>query len=444
MRVLIRSLLVMLVASLTIAAQDDLPPEPPQVPTEYAYTYHRADGNRFADGAGTFPEVTAINLSLNEAALWLDGFANINYFGWRYVTPTLPFPAGIGFYTSGLTQARGGFGGMRVDSIDPAYDGSLALMTPPFSDAVFRTDLPFTESSPLSPAVLLDDDGTYAYIDLDGDVVLWRDGAALGRYAANAMLDARLTVSVSGQIAVYADPTTRYPHDIMGNDVEAGALLILAVENDSLVEIERVTLLPDAVYEAITPMWADVDQDGDADIVTTVSDRAGGARLVVYNVDGSILAETQAIGTGFRWRHIIAAGYFGPLGEFELVEVVTPHIGGIVQFLRYDDATGRLEVAASLRGYTSHLIGSPNLDQAITGDFDGDGTPELVVTTQGRNRLVGLQRGAGRIDEVWAIALDAVPTSNFAAVTLPDGQLTLGIALADASLRVWLPVQGGE
>lgn len=438
MRNLILLAAILLFISLSLVAQDTPPPEPSMASIDYFYTHHRADGNRFADGAGTFPDVEMLSIDSHDAALWLDGFAGSYSFGWRYLSLRLPNPIGIGFSISSLRETYS-FGLLDAVEIPAEYQSTLALMTPPSGSTSFRFDVPFADISPTSPAVSLDDAGTYAYITTNGDIILWRDDAEVSRYAANAMLDARLTISAAGQIAVYAEPTTRYPHAIMGNDIEAAALLILALENDQLVEIERITLLPDAVFEAITPIWADVDQDGNDDIITTVSDRNGGARVDVYTVEGTILAQTSPIGTGFRWRHVIAAANFGPDGAFELVEVVTPHIGGIVQFLRYNAQTNTLDITARTGGYTSHAIGSPNLDQAIAGDFNGDGTPELVVTTQTRGRLVGLQQINGDISEVWSIALDAAPVSNFAAVTLPDAQLALAIGLADASLRVWLP-----
>lgn len=428
-------LLAALSVATSITAQDDEPTPESAPETAYFYTYHNLNGNRIADGVGTFPAVQALSIALPDAVLWLDSFADANYFGWRYLSEQATFPTGISFITPGLERFRAGFGGVAPSE----YDSTLALMTPRYGEAGFPTTLPFADIYPLTHAVLLDEAGTYAYIATNGDLVLWRDGASVTRYPASAMLDARLTVSAGEQIAVYTQPTDRYAHAIMGNGVEAGALLVLSVDGDTLTESARVTLPESEVYEALIPLWADVDGDGADEIITTVSENTGGARIVVYRADGSLLAESPPVGRGFRWRHVIAAGNVGPDGAFEIVEVQTPHIGGIVQHWRYNAETGALEITAQLAGYTSHPIGSPNLDQAIVGDFDGDDTPELIVTTQARDRLVGLVRVPGGIREAWSIPLDAMPTSNFAAVTLPDGRLALAIGLADASLRVWLP-----
>jgi len=97
-------------------------------------------------------------------------------------------------------------------------------------------------------------------------------------------------------------------------------------------------------------------------------------------------------------------------------------------------------VVASTTGYSSHLYGSPNLDQAIAGDFNGDGQPELVTTRQNRTAIVGLQHvSEGVVEEVWSIPLIVPPTTNFATITLPDGGLVLGLGFADSTNIAYLP-----
>jgi hypothetical protein len=278
----------------------------------------------------------------------------------------------------------------------------------------------------------------WVYIAANGDLVLWRDGVERDRHAADAMLDSRIVVNEQGQAAVYVEPTDRYPHGVMGDTLEAAALIVFTAENDTLTVTARVQLPARDVFEGLIPMWADIDGDGNPDVVTTVSNSAVGARLVVYRADGTLLAETPPVGRGNRWRHQIAFAPFGPDGTMELAEVQTPHLGGIVQFWHYDADLGTLVLSAAGNGRTSHIYGSPNLDQALAGDFDGDGIPELVLTDQGRRRVTGLQRRDGVIREVWSFNLPAAPVTNFAAVNTPDG-LMLAIGLADGTLRIWGP-----
>ena len=159
--------------------------------------------------------------------------------------------------------------------------------------------------------------------------------------------------------------------------------------------------------------------------------------VVVYTENGSQLASSSPIGQAFRWRHQLVVGPFGEHGTMELAVVRTPHIGGEIEFFRWVD--DRLEIAAILDGYSSHQIGSRNLDSAVAGDFDGDGVVELVIPDQSQTALAGVQRSAECALVVWRYELVVKLTTNIAAVRLPDGRLALGAGQAGSVLRVWLP-----
>ena len=91
------------------------------------------------------------------------------------------------------------------------------------------------------------------------------------------------------------------------------------------------------VIEGIAPIWVDWNQDGEREIIVTLSDLANGAQVVVFNEQGKRIAEGPAIGQGYRWRHQIAVAPFGPNGEMELVDVLTPHLGGVVEFYQWQE-----------------------------------------------------------------------------------------------------------
>ena len=56
-----------------------------------------------------------------------------------------------------------------------------------------------------------------------------------------------------------------------------------------------------------------------------------------FDDDGHLVAEGPTIGQGYRGRHQIAVAPFGPNGELELVDVLTPHLGGIVEFYQLEE-----------------------------------------------------------------------------------------------------------
>ena len=99
----------------------------------------------------------------------------------------------------------------------------------------------------------------------------------------------------------------------------------------------------------------------------------------------------------------------------------------------------QLEVVARVSGYTSHSIGSRNLDMAAAGDFDGDGRVELLLPDNGFTMLAAIRRAGESTGVVWSLPVGARVTTNLAAVRLTGGRMAIGIGRDDGVLRVWVP-----
>jgi len=249
--------------------------------------------------------------------------------------------------------------------------------------------------------------------------------------------DASSVIQNSGLLYSYSDPTERYPHGALGDNIEWGSLVIGSI--DPAISEHRFSLPENEVFEGLFPLLADLNGDGLDEIVTTVSDSDNGSRVVVFSyVDDElrIIAESAPVGTGFRWLHQIAVAPFGSDGEIELAVVETPHVGGIAKFYRLDN--GRMElVASNAGGYMSHVNGSRNLDQAVAGDFDGDGNVELLVPSRDQESLIALRRVGDSVEEVWQVELGARLSSNLTVTQTTDSGLILGAAIEGAKLNIW-------
>jgi hypothetical protein len=295
------------------------------------------------------------------------------------------------------------------------------------------TTAPFTHPIKLNDDLLL-------HVTQAGDLALLREETTLDKLALNIQPDARLVVNAAGQVAFYAEATNqRYVHGIMGDDLEGSALVLVQVADERLQIVTRIDLPEDNVYEGLSPIWADVNGDGTDDLVTTVSNGRDGARNRVYLFDGETITgevDGPAIGQGNRWQHQLAWGPFGIEGEPLLVDVLTPHIGGIVRFHRFTGS--ELDVIATLGGHTSHVIGSRNLDMAVAGDFDGDGTPEIALPTQDRTQIDGIQLTANGPQVVWSLPVDGTISSNLSAIAANGRPLALAVGTEDGRIRVWL------
>ncbi len=337
---------------------------------------HRADGNRLLEGPAAITRSPPTVIDLPAPARWVVGVDGVDDTAWVTV----------------------------------ASDGTVTAVAP---DGVTR------------PSGSVD-------LGLDAPVVVLDQGdiAVVGSSSrSESTLPGAITVeNEAGVRAWIGEPTNRYAHAVLGDDLEGGALVI---EHGGA----RVTVtLTETVIEGTAPLLADLDGDGTDEVIVTESNADEGASLVAYRLDGSVLARSTAIGTGNRWRHQIAVAPTGIDGEMELIDVQTPHIGGIVQFHRLDEE--RLVTAIGVSPYRSHVLGSPNLDLALVVDADGDNTLEVVVPTQGLGSIAVLERidGAVRLDA--EIGLPAGLTSNIAART--TGSLVeLAAATADGSLLIW-------
>lgn len=275
-----------------------------------------------------------------------------------------------------------------------------------------------------------------------GPPELTLDGEALSPFANHGLFEDPLPdsrVVTAGDIAVaLAGPTDRYAHAVLGDALEASAIVFVDLCTN---ERGRIEIPAPDVIEGVAPLLADVDGDTELEILVTVSNGDGGARLVVYEFSGTILAESEPIGRGNRWRNQLAVAPFGPNGEVEIVDVRTPHIGGTVQAFALsfgnDDGPTLERVAASDARYTSHVIGTGNLDMGLAIDGNVDGRLDVVVPTAERNSLIALTRTSESQGwaEIAALPLEGILTSNLVSQTVGD-RTTLA-AGAGSTIFVW-------
>jgi hypothetical protein len=405
----------------------------------YGYTNHRADGNRVVAGQGTLPGSSFVDIPLDGVPHWLVG---------------VPFSGKSGTETATLWVAVLEDGQIRVFILDndavatdgiardgvgeiPAPTSPLELGPPLLRVVDDRPELmnPPSSASGLSPPAILDGDGNWVYIDKQGDLVfLDAHGVEIGRLAVDALPDGRILVDEYQRLLLLTKPTERYSHGVLGDSLEAGGVALVATEPEASLVLTIPAPEPE-VIEGIAPLWVDLTGDGRREIVVTLSGASQGARLAVYDESGAVLASGPAIGQGYRWRHQLAIGPFGPSGETEVVDVLTPHIGGVVEYYRPND--GELEIIAQMPGFTSHVIGSRNLDMAIGGDFDGDGALELLLPNQARSELGAVRRTLTGAEVVWTLPLDGRLSTNLAAVTTSDGRIVVGAGREDGTLRLW-------
>lgn len=393
--------------------------------TQVGLTYQRGDGNRYLAGSGAMPKARVVDVALSKPVQWVVGVPVGNDSLW------------VAVLSDGSVQAVSLQAGTarRIPNFEPArLSGPPMLMRQGRQVAV---PAPADDGSPLSHAVPLARQERLAYVSTRGRLgVATPWGSQRSELFIRALPDARVLTDEIGRVLLLTDPTDRYAHGVLGDGEEAASMTLIDA-GGRLNVVARIEFPEPFVFEGLAPIWTDWNRDGRREIVATLSSENSGAKLVLYDESGARLAESPAIGTGQRWRHAIGVAPFGLDGEMELAEVLTPHLGGVVQFLRWEGE--RLVTAARISGFTSHVSGSRNLDLAAAGDFDGDGRVELLLPTQDRKRLAAIRRTAKGAERAWEVPLSAELSSNVAGVTLAGGRMIVAVGLSDGTLRIFHP-----
>lgn len=173
--------------------------------------------------------------------------------------------------------------------------------------------------------------------------------------------------------AAYSAPTNRYPHAVLGDDIEYAQLDVRLSDGRVVSAFYENTL----VFEDTAPRLWDVTGDGSPEVVTVESHERQGARLVIWGLQDDALrqiARTPFIGTRFRWLAPVGAADMDGDGHVEIAYVDRPHLAKTLRIWRYTPES--FTEISTLPGVTNHKIG----EDFITGGMRICGsTPEMIV-----------------------------------------------------------------
>lgn len=157
--------------------------------------------------------------------------------------------------------------------------------------------------------------------------------------------------------AWFEEPTTRYDHGILGDNIEHGMLAVEVARCDTCGggrQTYRFRLSEDHVFEDLAPRLADVNGDGLREVVVVETDVNLGARLAVFSNNG-LMAATPYIGRSHRWLAPAGIADFDGDGQNDIAYVETPHLGKTLRF--WTMRNGALVEIAAIQGLTNHRIG---------------------------------------------------------------------------------------
>jgi hypothetical protein len=396
------------------------------------YTNPSPTGNRFIRGSGNLEDTDRVSIDTEGTPRWLVAVPSGDGSVWVVVTED--GSTNCWRVEDGETTNEKDYRSLLQEYPPVVTDGEkIRLVRPPEGMPVTAT-----------PAVVNGDIPKLLYVNEEGELVVaernGRNGGSgedtttnvtveVSHFDIESIPDARITEVDGGKYALFGDATDRYRHGALGDSTEGTSLVIYDSERD---EISSKTELPRPdVFEGLGPMAADVDGDGDREVVATLANPSDGARIAAFGPDGGRLATGPVHEPG--WRHQLAVAPFGANGETEIAVLRKPHVDKVVEFYRLRG--GSLEVVNTLAGFQSHTYGSRNLGGAVAVDADDDGSTELLVPTAERDKVAAVRRTPDGAETVWQKELKGSVKSNITGVSLRDG---VSIGVADGSgVHVW-------
>jgi hypothetical protein len=195
--------------------------------------------------------------------------------------------------------------------------------------------------------------------------------------------------------AWYDDPTTRYPHFVLGRQDEPATLRVNGPEISPQCGL-TYELDASHVFEDTAPRLFDLDGDGQNEVITVRSNVGAGAQIAVFGLRNGglqLLVTNPPIGTPFRWLAPVGIGDLDGDGAIEIAYIDRPHLARTLRVWRWEN-DGLTEVAAG-GGVTNHRIGEETIAGGLRDCGDG---PEMIMATADWSSILAVTFSDGELD----------------------------------------------
>ena len=228
----------------------------------------------------------------------------------------------------------------------------------------------FKDISPESSAFVVDENESY-YVDNNG-ILVAKKAKSVFKLDINAMLDTQIVAS-DDYLLLLSNPTSKYTHGALGDSVEAQAICIVEYKEKFALK-NCIKMKGESVIEGLYPIVVHVENREYILVTLSNNKEASGAKLVLFDFDGNIVAESELSPGG--WRHQLGVLYRDD-NKMLILNVQKPHVDKIIQF--YEKVGNRLVVKYNKKNISTHTYGSKNLSKVLIGNFDENSTTREVL-----------------------------------------------------------------
>lgn len=285
-------------------------------------------------------------------------------------------------------------------------------------------------------------EGEYASVRFqNGEVSLIETHSKVPSRQLNAkktdLIDSEVSSSETIRAAWLTGSTNRYRHAILGDDIEASGLAVI----DRAGKRYNLELDQNSVFEDRKVRIADLDKDGQEELIVVRSYLNSGAALAVYGIRNNKLvsiAETPSIGLSNRWLNPAVIADVDNDGELEIAYVETPHIGGILHVLNL--RKNKLVYKYKSFSTSNHAIGSRVQELAAAVDWNSDGVIDIAVPNANRSGIKIFSYAKGKPQQIANIdPKDRILSAIVAADLNKDKKPELIFALFSGELVILYP-----
>jgi FG-GAP-like repeat len=206
---------------------------------------------------------------------------------------------------------------------------------------------------------------------------------------------------------------------------------------DQLGDTHQLDLPLDQAFIDVQPRLVDLDGDKLPEILVVKAEVGRGATLAIIKFGSTglrIIAESPSDGVPGSWLKPAGVADFDGDGERDIAVVRDPGPAGRLEL--WSMAGGQLTRRLSLRGFCNHVPGVAVDAMTVTGDFDGDGVPDLIVPSADRLSLRVISFRGGQVAEPSRVALSAPVATGIAVAEGEGGRPILAFGQEDGAVAV--------